>query len=386
MYKTFAIINIVLASHSFLAAFLLFVKKSNQEANRYLGIINLVMGVLFLTAYLSLDRFYSQPALLVYLIIPLVFFITPLCYLYTFRLARTETKNDGYHFIPACIAVIYVMLRWNTGLRQPRIFIEEIFSLHYIPFDLYLLLQIGLLMLAMYLLKMLMIVRTYNKGIKHVYSSIEKTNLQWLQIHLGFGVCGSFIFFLTNIMQFLLPPELNPILNRVEYAGQAFSIVFLLSIVYFTFIQADIGEETREEREIKKRGSSPAYARQRLGEEKEREYADLLLACMKERQPFLDPELTVQDLAEILDISAAHLTMVLNICLKKNFYQFINYYRVQYAGKLLTDTRMENENILTVALESGFNSKSSFNTYFKKIQHMTPREYRQRSAGRTMEK
>ena len=68
--------------------------------------------------------------------------------------------------------------------------------------------------------------------------------------------------------------------------------------------------------------------------------------------------------------------MVLNIHLKKNFYQFINAYRVEYASRLLRDDRMENENILTVALDSGFNSKTSFNTYFKKIRNMTPREFR----------
>ena len=369
MYKTFAIIDIILASHSFLAAFLLFAKRSNQKATLYLGIINLLMGVFFLIAYLSLDSLSSNHAIWVYLVIPLVYFMTPLCYLYTFRLSRTETRNDGYHFIPAFVATVYVLIHWVHRGRYAAGPMENIFSLHYISFDLYLLLQTGLLMLALYLLKMFLIIREYNHEIRHVYSSIEKTNLRWLQIHLGIGTIGCSIFFISNILQYFLPAAFAPVLNRIEYAGQAFCIVFLFSIVYFTFLQQDIGT----------RASSPVYARQRLGEAREKAYVQRLLSCMEEEKPYLDPELTVQDLSDILEIPAAHLSMILNIHLKQNFYQFINTYRVRYAAELLTEERMRYENILSIALEAGFNSKSSFNTYFKKIQHMTPREYRQKN-------
>lgn len=366
MYKTFTVIYIVLTSYSFLAAFLLFMRKSNQKATFYLGLINLMMSFMFLIAYLTVDRLSINPVLQLYIVIPMIFFMTPLCYLYAVRLSRTETKNDGYHFIPAITVTVYVFARWISRHPYPAVDIEDLFGLHYVTFDLYLLLQSGLLILGGYLLKMFLIIRSYNNDIKQVYSSIEKTNLRWLQIHLGIGMAGCFIFFITNIMQYFLPAELAPVLNRIEYAGQAFSIVFLLSIVYFTFIQ----------QEVKDRGNAPAYSRQRLGEQKEREYVERILSYMEEHKPYLEPELTVQDLAAMLDIPAARLTMVLNIQLKKNFYQFINSYRVEYAAGLLKDPAMAHENILTIALEAGFNSKTSFNAYFKRIMNMTPRDYR----------
>ncbi len=366
MYRTFAVINIILASHSFLAAFLLFMKKSNQKATFYLGLINLMMGFMFLIAYMTVERLTINPVLQLYIVIPMVFFMTPLCYLYAVRLSRTETKNDGYHFIPAILVSVYLLIRWMGRQPYPEIDIEDIFGLHYISFDLYLLLQSGLLLLGGYLLKMFLIIRSYNHDIRQVYSSIEKTNLRWLQFHLGIGMAGCFILFTTNILQYFLPYEGAPVLNRIEYAGQAFSIVFLLSIVYFTFIQQD----TRDRENV------PAYSRQRLGENKEREYVERLLTYMEEHKPYLEPELTLQDLAELLALPPARLTMVLNIHLKKNFYQFINRYRVEYAAGLLKDTAMTGKNILSIALEAGFNSKTSFNTYFKKIMRMTPRDYR----------
>jgi len=366
MYRTFAVIYIILASHSFLAAFLLFMKKFNQKATFYLGLINLMMGFMFLIAYMTVDRLSINPVLQLYIVIPMVFFMTPLCYLYAVRLSRTETKNDGYHFIPAILVSVYLLIRWIERQPYPEINIEDIFGLHYISFDLYLLLQSGLLLLGGYLLKMFLIIRSYNHDIRQVYSSIEKTNLRWLQVHLGIGMAGCFIFFTTNILQYFLPAGRAPVLNRIEYAGQAFSIIFLLSIVYFTFIQ----------QEVKERGMAPAYSRQRLGEKKEMEYVERILSYMEEHKPYLEPELTVQDLADMLNVPAARLTMVLNIHLKKNFYQFINTYRVKYAAGLMRDPAMANENILTIALEAGFNSKTSFNTYFKRIMNMTPREYR----------
>jgi len=385
MYSTFAIINIILASHSFVAAVLLFLRRNNQAASRYLSLINFLTGILFFIAYLTLDRYYSSPVFLVCLGIVLVYYLTPLCYLYTFRLSRTETKNDGYHFIPAFMVTFYVSIRWVSGLRQPTIPIEELFNLRYIPFDLYLLLQAGILMLTLYLLLMLLIIRTYNRGLESRYSSIEKRNLRWLQTHLAVGVCGGFIFFTTNIFQYFFAASFDFLFDRVEYAGQLFSVVFLLSIVYFTFLQPDIEGSPGMPIKAGSHSSEPSYTRQRLGEEKEREYVKHLLSFMETEKPYLDPELTIQDLAAKLGIPSAHLTMVLNIHIKKTFYQFINSYRVAYAGELLNDTRMEQENILNVALEAGFNSKSSFNTYFKKLKNMTPREYRRRAAEQAAE-
>lgn len=379
MYKTFALINIILASHSFLAAFLLIAGKKNRKATLYLGIINLMTGLMFLFGFLSLDRYYNNPSFMVYLIIPLLYFLIPLTYLYTFRLSRTETLNDGYHFIPAVLVSLYIVIRLLSGAGHLRSAVKDIFSLRYIAVDFFILLQIGLLLLGGYLLEMFLIIRSYNHDIRQMYSYLEKRNLRWLQFHLGIGTVGCFIFFAMNLLQYFLPSELAPILNNVEYTGQAVSIIFLLSIVYFTFSQNEIGEELPHIRKEIRSASGPVYSRQRLDPRTEKEYADRLPAFMTAEKPYLNPELTVNDLASGMGIPAARLTMILNMHVGKNFYQFVNSYRIRRACELMKDPRWADENILTIALEAGFNSKTSFNTYFKKIMGMTPREYRDKT-------
>ncbi len=68
--------------------------------------------------------------------------------------------------------------------------------------------------------------------------------------------------------------------------------------------------------------------------------------------------------------------MTINIEFNKNFYNYINYHRIRYAEKFLKDHNKKDETILTIAYNSGFQSKTSFNNYFKKINGMTPSEYR----------
>lgn len=68
--------------------------------------------------------------------------------------------------------------------------------------------------------------------------------------------------------------------------------------------------------------------------------------------------------------------MLVNTYLGQNFYNFINKYRIEEVKKKLSEDNSKENNILTIALETGFNSKSTFNTVFKKIEGVTPSEYR----------
>ena len=80
-------------------------------------------------------------------------------------------------------------------------------------------------------------------------------------------------------------------------------------------------------------------------------------------------------LAGDLDISPNHLSQVINQYEKKNFYDFINMYRVEEFKRRALKPENSNYSILAIAYDSGFNSKSSFNQVFKKIEGKTPSRY-----------
>ena len=92
--------------------------------------------------------------------------------------------------------------------------------------------------------------------------------------------------------------------------------------------------------------------------------------------PFINAELTVQDLSKQLNISRHHLTELLNNDIGKNFFTFINEYRVEEVKRRLLDARFEHLTIVAIAFESGFNSKSTFNSIFKQNTGNTPSQWK----------
>jgi AraC-like DNA-binding protein len=103
-------------------------------------------------------------------------------------------------------------------------------------------------------------------------------------------------------------------------------------------------------------------------------WRDKLLALMADEQPWLKPELTLTELAKRLRIAPALLSRVINSGCEQNFNDFVNAYRVREAQRLLADPRFAHYSLVGVALESGFNSRSTFNRVFKKVTGQAPSE------------
>lgn len=91
---------------------------------------------------------------------------------------------------------------------------------------------------------------------------------------------------------------------------------------------------------------------------------------------YQEAELTLHQLGTILQVPAYLVSQALNEGMNKNFYDLVNGYRVEEAKRLLLDTKSVNYTVLSVGFEAGFNSKTTFNTVFKKFTGLTPSEYR----------
>ena len=93
---------------------------------------------------------------------------------------------------------------------------------------------------------------------------------------------------------------------------------------------------------------------------------------------YLDPNLKIRDISSRMGIPRKVLSQLINELLEKNFKNFINHYRVEEARKKLVDPDQKDFILLKIIYETGFNSKSVFNTVFKKHTGMTPSEYRKK--------
>lgn len=105
------------------------------------------------------------------------------------------------------------------------------------------------------------------------------------------------------------------------------------------------------------------------------QYQEQLESVMSDKEPYLDPGLTIRSLAEIMGIPPNHLSQLLNEGFDKNFAEYINSYRLEAFKIKAADPSQQHLTILALAFDSGFNSKTVFNTFFKKAMGITPKAY-----------
>ncbi|WP_228445417.1 helix-turn-helix domain-containing protein [Chryseobacterium nakagawai] len=116
---------------------------------------------------------------------------------------------------------------------------------------------------------------------------------------------------------------------------------------------------------------------QSISEEKEpNEKLLKLKKYMVEKKPYLNSSLTIQEVSDDIEIPVRDLSLLINHQLGQHFYDFVNTYRIENAMEILKDLTKNKVTILEILYEVGFNSKSSFNTAFKKHTGNTPTGYR----------
>ncbi len=172
--------------------------------------------------------------------------------------------------------------------------------------------------------------------------------------HLSF--IFAYFFLYGNLENYLLAPY-------IFFAYLA--AVFIVNTAYvFLFFRAP-GLVIREKK----------YANSSLSPEQRETYKNRLLSCLSEKKPYLTTELTMNSLAEMSRIPARFLSQIINEEFDKNYYDFINHYRIEESKKLLSGAESDMR-IIGVLYEVGFNSKSTFNAAFKKETGLTPRQYK----------
>ncbi|QLG46793.1 tetratricopeptide repeat protein [Costertonia aggregata] len=137
--------------------------------------------------------------------------------------------------------------------------------------------------------------------------------------------------------------------------------------------------ETKETQRspIKSPRSKTTYTKLSLTKEQHKAYMDTILDYMEKHKPYLDFEISQTKLAQNLNMSTHHLTEVLSVSLGKNFYDFINLYRVNEAKIIIENLENHDIKMLAIAYKAGFKSKTSFNRVFKKHTGLTPSAYRE---------
>lgn len=127
--------------------------------------------------------------------------------------------------------------------------------------------------------------------------------------------------------------------------------------------------------------AAPKYAKSGLSAGQLAAYKERLEAIMRNERVYLEPDLTLPQLAKLVDCSVNHLSQVINAGFDMSFFDYLNRYRVEYAKGLLMKADGRPRSILNVAFSVGFNSNSAFYTAFRKFVGEAPAHYRRARLG-----
>ncbi len=209
----------------------------------------------------------------------------------------------------------------------------------------------------LYVLWSSLLLRRHKNNIVNHFSDLEKISLQWLQfLTWGLGVIWLSVIFIPN--------------DIFTFGGV---VLFVFLIGFFGIRQVGIFSSEKAISDDEIRGEK--YSKSGLTEELSEKLYQALTVIMNEEAIYRKNDLSIRDLASRLDIHPNYLSQVINEREGKNFYEFVNNYRLEEFKRLITIPKNQNFTLLSLAYESGFNSKSSFNRYFKKATGITPSQY-----------
>ncbi|WP_304517039.1 helix-turn-helix domain-containing protein [Cecembia rubra] len=224
-------------------------------------------------------------------------------------------------------------------------------------------------------------IHTINKTLRFAednFSNIESQHLAWLKMALKSVLFLWFIGFFSQLAVITNLFKLD-LANEDLFINIAVSVL-VIYMGYYGFRQAPVflggslstfAKQAGSEQEV----MMEKYHHSSLDEALVKQYAKLLEELMAEKKPYIDPELNLSKLATELNLSNNQLSQVINQFYKKNFYEYINSYRIEAVKNRLANGDHKNTTLLGIALEAGFNSKATFNRFFKKYTGQTPSEY-----------
>ena len=379
------LILLLAAAQGFFLTVLIFHKHRQLFANRFLGSLILIYSIILLHLFWGELNVRVTHPLVVEMIIGIGFLMGPLHFLYaTFLVHRNRrfSKKHWLHFLPFLCYECICLVAFTSGNNFP--FIIESKLVWPAPLGVLLYNWLVIFQILIYMVLTVVLLNRYAAGIRNVFSSIEKVKLDWLTKITYLPFCFAGVFIIENILLlfkinfsnfFTLTSTLLAVYVYVlGYLGLLKSQVLASDAFTDSFFQSSESKSVISV--LSQQQKTEKYEKSGLTHERAKQYLQNLLDLVKQEKPYKESSLTLNQLAERLSISPHNLSEVINTQLEQNFFDFINYYRVKEVQEKLADPNHSHIKILAIAFDAGFNSKTSFNTIFKKFTHQTPSEYR----------
>lgn len=369
---------------------LLLGKKGKTQADLVLLLWLLTIAVHLLLYYLQSSGLHLQYPFLLGWQFPLPFLQWTFMYLYISALTSKERLPREYlfHFVPFLFSV-FLFFNYYFLPGPDKV---EIFKTEGKGFETQMAINSSAIIISglVYIILSMIKLIHHRKSIKNRFSHSEKINLTWLQ-YIVTGMVFIFSMILFNIDDDYI---FTPVVCFVVFIGY----YGIKQVGIFSQYPPAVYHENNilpgSNRQDEKAGTTAVlksaeempekdvpgddvvkYQKSTLDEETASKiYADLK-RVMQADQCYKNPELSLDELANILAVLPNHLSQVINSKEKRNFYDYINQLRIEHFIAILSLPDNKKFTLLSLAYEAGFNSKTSFNRNFKKATGLTPSQY-----------
>src|SRR4030042_7125725 len=344
-------------SQSLFAALLIATKKHNSVSDKLLSSWLFLLAASFFSSNISIKLF-GYPLLSNSFLL-----FNPAFFLYIHSLIKKNFKLRWIqllHLIPFIVFETTVLIL-NIPLTFDSIFThsdEKSFSILFIV--------VSLLSWTVYITSSIILVDRYRKNLKNEFSSIKtEYSLGWILFVLCFYVVFCCSMVILGIYLFFTNTKLT-LIHSINYSV-LLALVYILG--FYGLGQKRVFSESEPAEVPGKYKHSPLTAARKKEIKKE------LIMFFEKEKPYLDPEFNMDKLSGTIKIPKHHLTEVLNTDLQKNFFMFVNTYRIEPVKEKLNN-KSNLYSIEAIGYDSGFSTKSSFFTTFKKLAGQTPLQYK----------
>lgn len=347
---------------------LLSYKRGKIVANRLLAALVFVISIFLFGAVLRTTGYDLVLPHLSRVHDPFAFLLSPLLFLYLKTLIDKKScfpRKNFLHFIPFGICVVYLVpYYFQSTTTKIQILLGE----HQLPGlgDWYYVRSaLTIFYSLVYLSLSVWMIVNYFRKIRRENVQVDKAIL--LQIR----------FLIAAVLTIWIAGVLRYSLDHTSQTNLLVPLLAAITVYGLGYICLRNPEVLSGAEELPP--PAPKYENSTLSAQKSERYLKRLREIMETEKLFTDGELSLQKLAEKLSISPPHLSQVINERLGQSFSDFVNSYRVEEVKKMFLDPAKKHYSILAIAEEAGFNSKSSFNSVFKKHTGKTPSEFRKSS-------
>jgi AraC-like DNA-binding protein len=369
--KLINIIGILSVFTSLLLVTFLITLKTNQKNSNRLFAVFLILTTLDISSWV-LPLFITVSSGFEIFKSTFVFLQIPVFYLYVKSVCYSDFKLKKKHLLHI-IPFLVVNLVLAKGLylvdkESKALFLVNILNNEEIVF-IHVFIHIQFIS---YLVLVFLTLIQFKKIYKENYANYNVVTYNWL---FKLAVLTSIIHFLALIKNVLKFSNQEVTYNNVlQILGLSFFFItcwYVLMALKYPNLFRSVDSTLRPVEKIIAENKEVS-----ITEKENNETIVRLKAFMKRQEPFLEPSLTIQDLALKINLPSRELSVLINHEMGQHFFDFINEYRIEKAKELLKEPSKKELTVLEILYEVGFNSKSSFNTAFKKYTGETPTQYR----------